>query len=75
LKVASAVVREASWIAAASFIGPRVEKLARGVVVAAGGVVYRNVAQIFWFAGTSAAAIRESICDEGAGFTHDASPT
>lgn len=42
LKVGPITVREGSWIAAASFIGPGVE-IGRGAVVSAGSVVFQNV--------------------------------
>ena len=75
LKVTPAVVREGSWIAAASFIGPGVEKLARGLSWRREVYFIKMLRQIFWFAGTPAAAIREITCDQRARFTHDASPT
>src|SRR6266487_826775 len=74
LQVAPITVREGSWIAAASFIAPGVE-IGSGALVSAGSVVFGNVAPKTFVRGNPAAAIRESICDEGAGFTHDASPT
>jgi len=74
LQVAPITVREGSWIAAASFIAPGVE-IGSGALVSAGSVVFGNVAPKTFVRGNPAAAIRESICDEGAGFTHDAFPT
>ena len=74
LKVAPIVVREGSWIAAASFIGPGVE-IGKGALVAAGSVVHLDVAENFLVRGNPAVAIREFTCDEAAGFTHDASST
>lgn len=57
LKVAPIVVREGSWIAAASFIGLGVE-IGKGAVVAAGSVVYRNVAPNSLVRGNPAVEIR-----------------
>jgi len=73
LRVAPITVREGVWIAAASFIAPGVE-VGSGAIVSAGSVVFERVAPKTFVRGNPAAAIRESICDEGAGFTHDASP-
>jgi putative colanic acid biosynthesis acetyltransferase WcaF len=67
LKVAPIVVREGSWIAAASFIGPGVE-IGKGALVAPGSVVHRDVAENFLVRGNPAVAIREFICDGGCGF-------
>ncbi len=74
LQVAPITVREGSWIAAASFIAPGIE-IGSGAIVSAGSVVFTNVAPKTFVRGNPATAIRESICDAGAGFTHDASPT
>src|SRR5438874_4619858 len=74
LKVAPITVREGSWIAAASFIGPGVE-IGKGAVVAVGSVVYRNVAPNFLVRGNPAATVREITRDEAVGLPNDASPT
>src|SRR5437667_148629 len=51
LQAAPITVREGSWIAAASFIGPGVEKLARGLSWRRGVWFIEVLRQIFWFAG------------------------
>src|SRR5437773_386706 len=53
----------------------RESKVARGLSWRREVYFIKMLRQIFWFAGTRAAAIREITCDQRARFTHDASPT
>jgi putative colanic acid biosynthesis acetyltransferase WcaF len=58
LQVAPIVVRESSWIAAASFIAPGVE-IGPGAIVSAGSVVFANVAPKMCVRGNPATVVSE----------------